>query len=272
MTRAEFVKALACMPMIGPLNLFSNLQYAETKLPLVFIGHGSPDNAFTENAFTRQLHDIGQSLPFKPAAVLVISAHYLTQEETLLKVQPYFDNAYYKVKGAVDFEKTIAGISGIIPDAETNLDHGAWAILRHIFPDRDVPVMELSIPMGVPLSYHWQLAQQLKDLRNKGVLIVGSGNVVHNLELSTLKMLTGQKPYHWALEMDDWIKTNIDNRNLTDLYNYRTKGKAARLAINSSEHYIPMLYIMSMLDKHDNITHTYEEVLSAISMRCFKTT
>lgn len=279
MKRRDFVKAMALLPMYRPasqlgglLQLSKSLRYTDERMPAVFIGHGSPENAFTENAFTKQLHNIGESLPFVPHAVLVISAHYLTEEQSLVKVQPYFDNPYYAVKGAMDFQKTLTGIEPIMADPLTNLDHGAWAILRHILPDRNVPVMELSIPMNARLDYHWQLAQQLKQLRDKGVLIIGSGNVVHNLERSMIRMLMpGHKPFSWALEMDAWIKTNIDNRDFGKLFNYQTQGKAARLAINTADHYIPMLYTVGLTNQNENIVHSYEEVFAGISMRCFKT-
>lgn len=133
--------------------------------------------------------------------------------------------------------------------------------------------MELSIPMNVPINYHWQLAQKLKPLREKGILIIGSGNIVHNLELTELKMLSfhRHKPYSWALEIDEWVKTNIDNRNYSALYNYPSKGKAAELAINTADHYIPMLYTLSLSGEKEAIIYTYEEVVAGVSMRCFKT-
>jgi 4,5-DOPA dioxygenase extradiol len=278
MRRRDFVKGMTLLPMLQPasqlaglLKISASLRYTDERMPAVFIGHGSPENAFRENAFTKQLGSIGESLPFVPHAVLVISAHYLTGEESLLKVQPHFDNPYYAVKGAVDFQSTITEIKGITADSITDLDHGAWAILRHILPKRNVPVMELSIPMNARLDYHWQLAKQLKQLRDKGVLIIGSGNVVHNLERSMIRMLTpGHRPFSWALETDQWIKTNIDNRNFANLYNYQSMGRAATLAINTADHYIPMLYTLGLSDQKENIVYTYEEVFAGISMRCFK--
>jgi 4,5-DOPA dioxygenase extradiol len=279
MTRNHFIKMISMLPLLRPvdsvkalLDLEREIVPAPGRLPVLFFGHGDYRNAFRDNPFTRQIHSIGKELPFKPSAVLVISGHYLSAEESYLKVQPHFDSPYYPVKGAVDFGNSITADLGIRVDDGIDLDHGAWIILNHLFPEKDVPVMELSMPMNLPINYHWEMAQKLKPFRDKGVLIVGSGNVVHNLELSMLKkFLFIRKPFSWALEMDEWIKNNIDNRNYYNLFNYPSKGRAATLAINTADHYIPMLYILGMVDAKENIIHTYEEVFAGISMRCFKT-
>jgi 4,5-DOPA dioxygenase extradiol len=279
MKRSDFLKTLSMLPLVSPvspigdlLKLTRSLAYAPAKLPVLFIGHGDPENAFRDNPFTRQLSGMTASLPFKPSAVLVISGHYLTEEKSFLKVQPFFDSPYYKVNGAMPFEAHFSKTYNIQSDGLSQLDHGAWAVLNHLFPNKDVPVMELSMPMYQSLNYHWNLAQQLKELRYKGVLIVGSGNVVHNLQLSAMgSLLHPHKPYSWALEMDAWIKENIDNRNWMNLMNYQVKGKAAKLAINTADHYIPMLYVLAMTAPKEQIVHTYEEVLTAVSMRCFMT-
>lgn len=279
MKRSQFIKMFSLLPLLRPADRVSALldlgraaAPAQGRLPVMFFGHGDPRNAFRDNPFTRQIRSVGKALPFKPSAVLVISGHYLSTEESYLKVRPHFDSSDYPVKGAVDFEESITTDLGIRGDHGIDLDHGAWVILNHLFPDKDVPVMELSMPMYLPLNYHWEMAQKLKPLRDKGVLIIGSGNVVHNLEMSMLKTFAfSHKPFPWALEMDEWIKTNIDNRNWQNLFNYPSMGKAASLAINTADHYIPMLYVLGLVDAKENIVHTYEEVFAGISMRCFKT-
>jgi 4,5-DOPA dioxygenase extradiol len=279
MERKSFLKSIAMLPVIAQgkrldqlLRLLPELKNEETRQPVFFIGHGNPNNAFKDNPFTRQLKSLESMLPYTPAAILVISAHYLSSEQSLLKVRPHFDNEYYPVDGALELITRISPLSeNMAIDQVTDLDHGAWAILRHIFPEKKIPVMELSIAMNQPLNYHWELAQKLKALRDKGVLIIGSGNVVHNLQLSALKLFSfSEKPFSWALEMDAWIKDNLDNRNFRDLFNYQIKGKAARLAINTAEHYIPMLYTLGLTENNEDLIHTYEEVFSGVSMRCFK--
>jgi 4,5-DOPA dioxygenase extradiol len=279
MKRESFIKSIALLPFIAQksrldrlIKLLPDIKNEDAWMPAFFIGHGNPNNAFKDNPFTRQLHGLQKTLPFKPAAILVISAHYLSLDQPLLKVRPRFENEYYPVDGAINFTDTITPlVENLGIDQVTDLDHGSWPILRHMFPEKDIPLMELSIAMEQPLNYHWKLAQKLKVLRDKGVLIVGSGNVVHNLELTALKLFSlTEKPFSWAIEMDEWIKSNIDNRNYTNLFNYRSKGRLATLAINTADHYIPMLYTLSLADSKEDIVYTYEEVFGAVSMRCFK--
>jgi 4,5-DOPA dioxygenase extradiol len=167
--------------------------------------------------------------------------------------------------------RIIQDISSVTEDPEHDLDHGAWAILRHISPKSDIPVVELSIDMTKPLDYHWDLARQLYRLRKQGVLIIGSGNIVHNLELSMLKMATlSKKPYHWAVEFDQWVKERIDARDVASLFLFQRLGKIATLAVPTSDHYIPLLYSLALAEQNDPITYTYEEVIAGVSMRCLR--
>lgn len=252
------------------LNLPGIFQPAE-KMPVFFVGHGDPENAFRDNPFTQSLRKMGAGLTHKPSAILVISAHYLTAETSWLKVPAHFNCSYYDVDGATRFSTVIPELSSQVKiDESKDLDHVAWAILRHIMPDAIIPVMELSVPVSQRLDYHWQLARQLKPLREKGVLIIGSGNIVHNLQLSMLKgSFSNGKPYSWAIEFDEWVKARINERDFGSLFYYRNLGKMARRAVPTEDHYIPMLYSIALADKHEEIHYTYEEVFTAVSMRCF---
>ncbi|HJT75334.1 MAG TPA: class III extradiol ring-cleavage dioxygenase [Chitinophaga sp.] len=278
MERKLFIKMAALLPLIPyssqierMLNLPGIFRPTE-KMPVFFVGHGDPENAFRDNTFTQSLRKMGQSLTHKPSAILVISAHYLTNETSWLKVPGHFNCQYYNATGATGFGTVIPQLSSQVKiDESTDMDHGAWAILRHIMPDANIPVMELSVPVGQRLDYHWNLAQQLKPLREKGVLIIGSGNIVHNLSLSALKgMFTITKPYSWAIEFDEWVKARIDERDFGSLFYYRNLGKMARKAVPTEDHYIPMLYSIALADKQEEIRYTYEEVFAAVSMRCFQ--
>ncbi|PSL29733.1 dioxygenase family protein [Chitinophaga ginsengisoli] len=277
MERKRFIKMAALLPLIpysGQIERLLNLPgifQPTEKMPVFFVGHGDPENAFRDNPFTQSLRKMGTALTRKPSAILVISGHYLTAETTWLKVPAHFNCTYYDVDGATRFSTMIPELSPQVKiDESTDLDHGAWAILRHIMPDASIPVMELSVPVSQRLDYHWNLAQQLKPLREKGVLIIGSGNIVHNLQLSLLKgTFSNGKPYSWAIEFDDWVKARINERDFGSLFYYRNLGKLARRAVPTEDHYIPMLYSIALADKHEEIHYTYEEVFSAVSMRCF---
>lgn len=276
MHRKAFLKLITFLPLLseakGLGGLFhSSFEFEDTAtMPVFFVGHGNPQNAFRHNPFTESLKKMGQSLPQKPAAILVISAHWLSMEETIVSAKLNYTEAYYPVAGAPDTAKLVTDmIPEILSDEQRDLDHGAWAILRHINPKADIPVLEMSIDMSQRLDYHWNLAQKLKALRNKGVLIIGSGNIVHNLDMSALRFYT-HKPYDWAIEFDEWVKSKIDSRDFLSLLTYTQLGHLSAKAVPTMDHYIPMLYTLGLADKHEPIIYTYEEVITGLSMRCFR--
>jgi 4,5-DOPA dioxygenase extradiol len=251
------------------------------KMPAFFIGHGNPMNAILDNPFTRSLERMGQSVTQKPNAILVISAHWLTHG-TFVSTSPKPETIYdfggfpaelYKVSypspGAPESaSKIMLDIPLIQEDKEWGLDHGAWTILKHMFPKADIPVFEMSIDYGQSMNYHFELAVLLKSLRDKGVLIIGSGNIVHNLSLWFAK--NDELPYDWNIEFDQWVKERINQRDFRSLINYEKHGASAKLAIPTPDHYIPMLYSLALADKKEDIQFTYEEVFSAASMRAFR--
>jgi len=241
--------------------------FAESaKMPVFFVGHKDFSKTPRLTPFTKSLRSMGASV--KPSSILVISAHWLTLGDPYVTVNTSFTTPEYPSKGSPETAKTLVELASV-KEEYRGLDHGAWSVLRHIAPGADIPVLQLSIDMEKPLDYHYQLARQLRPLRDKGVLIIGSGNIVHNLELSALKFWS-KKPYDWAVEFDQWAKNRIDERDFTSLFSYYKLGRIADLAVPTLDHYIPMLYCLALCDLNENITHTYEELNRGGSFRCFR--
>jgi 4,5-DOPA dioxygenase extradiol len=254
----------------------------KNRMPVFFIGHGSPMNALANNKFTQSLNALGLSLVEKPAAILVVSAHWLT-EGTFVGVTEKPDTIYdfygfpdelYRIKYPAPGSPEFAGkVKDLIPDVneddEWGLDHGAWAILKHLFPNAEIPVFQLSIDFYKPMQFHFSLAKKLAVLREKGVLVIGSGNIVHNLAL--VRMQDGSKAYDWAVDFDEWVKDRIKKRDLESLINYEQQGQSAKLSVPTVDHYVPLLYSLALADEDDKIEFTYEEIVySSLSMRCLR--
>ena len=250
-------------------------------MPVFFIGHGDPMNALRDNAFTRSLAAMGKSLTVKPKAIMVVSAHWLTRgtyvattakPETIYDFGGFPEELYrvvFPAPGAPDVAKEVMKLSSEVkPDAEWGLDHGAWTVLKHMFPAADIPTFQLSIDYFNPMQYHFDLARVLKPLREQGVLVIGSGNIVHNLR-EFFSNPSGD-PFDWAVEFDKWVKEKIEKRDFQSLVSYESEGAAAKLAVPTVDHYVPMLYSLALADEKEPITFTYEEVQSSISMRCFR--
>lgn len=255
-------------------------------LPAWFIGHGSPMNVLMDNSFTRTLQTMGKSLPEKSQAILVISAHWLTRKGTYVAVTEKpetiydfygFPQAMYDVQypspGAPEYAREVKNIitsTEVQEDHEWGLDHGAWTILKHAFPQADIPVFQMSIDYSKPASYHFALANELQALRSKGVLIIGSGNIVHNLRAADFHNITANA-YPWAQEFDEISKKKIVSREFTDLINYEKLGQAALMSVPTPDHYFPMIYSLGLVRDKDEINFTYEEIQNAsVSMRCFE--
>jgi 4,5-DOPA dioxygenase extradiol len=254
------------------------------KMPVLFTGHGSPMNIIQNNAFTQSLKVLGEATE-QPVAILVISAHWLTPGKTVVSVNPNpktiydfggFPEALYKEKyepnGHPALAKELVQLVQSVKvheDHEMGLDHGAWSILKHLYPKADIPVFQMSIDYGKPPAYHFQLAKELSALRNKGVLMLGSGNIVHNLGIFDWK--EDAPVMDWAATFDAYVKKAIDERNFEALVNYQKQGREAALAVPTNDHYLPMLYILGLLDKDENIRYTFEGFQNgSISMRCFE--
>lgn len=249
--------------------------------PVFFIGHGSPMNAVYDNAFTRSLAEMGKSLEVKPDAILVISAHWLTENsfvsttpkpETIYDFYGFPDELYkvvYPAQGSPGYANYITElIPEIKKDDKMGLDHGAWTVLKHMFPKADIPVFQISIDFYQPMEYHFELGKKLLPLREKNILIIGSGNIVHNLRYAF--PLDNTNKYDWAYEFDEWVKNKINERDFRGLIHYEKQGNAAKLSVPTTDHYIPLLYSLSLVQKDENIEYTYEEIISSLSMRCLK--
>ncbi|MBI5916192.1 MAG: 4,5-DOPA dioxygenase extradiol [Bacteroidetes bacterium] len=258
---------------------------ASDRMPVLFVGHGSPMNAIQDNHFTQSLTAWGQRLE-RPAAILVISAHWLTRGSTSVSTSPDPETIYdfygfpqemYKIRydapGSPDFAKQVVQNVQSIQvheDHEMGLDHGAWTILKHMFPKADIPVFQMSIDYEKPPQWHFALATELKKLRGKSVLIIGSGNIVHNLRMVNFQDFAVK--YDWAVEFDELVKQKITEGDYQPLIDYQQLGRAAQLSVPTNDHYLPMLYSLGLTEKNEALRFTYEEVLGgSISMRCFET-
>jgi 4,5-DOPA dioxygenase extradiol len=249
-------------------------------MPVIFFGHGNPMNVIRDNPFTRSLKKTGQKIKDIPKAILMVSAHWLTEDtyvattsrpETIHDFYGFPPELYriqYPAPGAPEYAKEVIKlIPEIKGDGQWGLDHGAWSVLKYLFPQANIPVFQLSIYYNSPIQYHFDLARKLRPLRQKGVLIIGSGNIVHNLSLIDEE----GEPYDWAIEFDQWAKDKIDQRDFKSLINYEKVGWAARLAVPTVDHYVPLLYCLALADKDEDIIYTYEKIMEAsLSMRCLE--
>jgi 4,5-DOPA dioxygenase extradiol len=250
------------------------------KMPVLFIGHGSPMNAIDRNTFTERLAALG--LP-TPKAILVISAHWVTDGTKVLSAERPktihdfhgFPKALYEIQypapGAPELaQKIIEAIPGVQADASWGLDHGTWSILRHMFPKADVPVLQLSLDQGIDLDAHVQMGRNPRFLRDQGVLIVGSGNIVHNLR----ELDFGNDPpaMDWAENFDALIKTALETRDMPQiLAEDSSKHPLWKRAQPSLEHYVPLLYALGAAEDNEKPLFVFEGIQNgSISMRSIR--
>ena len=257
------------------------------RMPAVFIGHGSPMNAIEENSYTRSLNQLGREMP-RPKAVLVVSAHWLTKgtyvscvqmPETIHDFYGFPDELYrieYAAPGAPVQAKILSQISEgeVRCDSTWGLDHASWAVLKHIYPKADVPVFELSLDYlpGTfderPVRYHYDLARRLARIREEGVLVLGSGNAVHNLRMIDFRN-TEAAPYDWALAFDEDLSRALLAGNIDKLIDYRTMP-GGDLAVPTLDHYLPMIYTLGMKQTGESLKFVHEGFQNkSISMRSF---
>jgi 4,5-DOPA dioxygenase extradiol len=247
-------------------------------MPVLFLGHGSPMNAIEDNEFRRGWQALGKKLR-KPKAILCISAHWETRgvfvtggerPETIHDFNGFpralFD-VQYRAPGSPELaHRVIELLDGIRAHADPNrgLDHGAWSVLQPMFPDADIPVVQLSLSVLQPGAWHYDLAKALAPLRHEGVLIVGSGNIVHNLRFFKFN---DPAAYDWAVRFDEDVAEHIATGHHEGLLGYETLGTDALLAIPTPEHYLPLLYILALQRDGDEVEFFNEQVVSSISMR-----
>ncbi|MBT8228695.1 MAG: 4,5-DOPA dioxygenase extradiol [Bacteroidia bacterium] len=251
------------------LNKAASLFNSTEKMPVLFLGHGSPMNAIEENEFVAGFRSIGKEIS-KPNAILCISAHWETNGTFVTAMQSprtihdfggfpkeLFD-VQYPAQGDPELAKKTKDLVSKIEiglDEQWGLDHGAWSVIKHMYPDADVPVIQLSLDRNKPPQYHYDLARELHSLRKQGVLIIGSGNIVHNLrKVAWDKLDVVDYAYDWAKEASSKIKSSILNGDHDDLINYQSNGTEYKLAIPTPEHYLPLLYVLALQDKKDSLT------------------
>jgi 4,5-DOPA dioxygenase extradiol len=250
-------------------NWTKELSEEDYKHPILFIGHGSPMNGIEDNEFSQTWKKFGKEIP-KPKAVLVISAHWLTNGTKITAMEnpktihdfggfpKELFEVQYPAKGnpelALATQKLITS-SPVELDHDWGLDHGTWTVVRHMYPNADIPVLQLSIDYNKPAQYHFDLAKQLASLRKKGVLIIGSGNMVHNLRMIAWdKLNENNYGYDWAIEMNSIFKDKITSGDFKSLIAYEKLGTAAQLAIPTPDHYFPLLYNLGLQDSADSIS------------------
>lgn len=272
MNRKNFITLLSggiAMASIQPFyDWTKGLGEEEEKMPVLFIGHGSPMNAIEDNIFSKRWQQMGKEIP-TPKAVVVVSAHWLTKG-TMVTAMPNpktihdfggFQQALFDVQYpapgspelATEIQKLITN-PAVELDHDWGLDHGTWSVVKHMYPNADIPVLQLSIDYYKPAAYHYELAKQLLALRKKGVLIIGSGNMVHNLRMVAWdKLNEPEYGFDWALEMNDVFKNKILNGFHKELIQYEKLHKAATLAIPTPDHYYPLLYILALQTDNDKV-------------------
>lgn len=252
---------------------------AKTKrTPVLFVGHGSPMNAVEDNEFSKAWVDISRTLP-RPRAILCVSAHWETdgsrvtamaRPKTIHDFSGFPDELNrmeYPAPGSQDWaEKTCHTIRTVTvkTDQKWGFDHGTWSVLCRMFPKADVPVIQLSLDRTMSAQGHYDIGRELAPLRDQGVLIVGSGNMVHNLRL----MEWGDKPFDWATRFDEKLKKLIEDRDHKSLIQYEKLGTDSALAIPTNEHYLPLLYTLALSDKEEKLSFFAGKIaLGSISMR-----
>lgn len=255
---------------IGAFKSFTEtLQDQNYLMPVLFIGHGSPMNGIEDNEFSNRWKAMAKEIP-TPKAVLVISAHWFTKGTSITAMDfpktihdfGGFPEALFQVQypapgDPVLAKETVSLIQSahVELDHDWGLDHGTWTVIRHMYPEATIPVLQLSIDYTKDPAFHYALAKELYHLRKKGVLIIGSGNMVHNLCMVAWDKLDGPAyGYDWALQMNQTFKDLMLNKEHEPLIHYNTLGKEAMLAIPTPEHYLPLLYTLGLQGKADAVS------------------
>lgn len=254
---------------MNALNKMTQEYNSTERMPVLFLGHGSPMNAIEENEFVQGFRNIGKEIP-KPNAILCVSAHwetkgtYVTAMEKPKTIHDFsgFPKELYEVQysapGSPELAKEIKDVvkkTEVGLDDKWGLDHGAWSVIKHLYPDADVPVIQMSLDYQQSPQYHYELAKELGSLRKKGVLIVGSGNMVHNLRMVDWRRLNeANYSYDWASEASEKMKKFILSGDHKQLINYQTLGKEFNLAVPTPEHYLPLLYALALKDENEEVS------------------
>jgi 4,5-DOPA dioxygenase extradiol len=282
LTRRSFIKSLAIGGLafglpFKPLSVMGDSEMSKS-MPVLFVGHGSPMNAIEKSRFADTWKRVGESLP-KPTAILCISAHWETDDarvttsehpETIYDFWGFPKELYevtYPAAGSPEMARSVIGMfpkGQMTPDPSRGFDHGCWIVLVRMFPEADIPVIQLGLNQSLSPQAQYDLSSKLSPLRQKGVLILGSGNIVHNLGV---RRANGAAPYDWAVEFYSQAKKFIEKGDHKSLIEYERLGRAARLSIPTNEHYLPLLYALALQKPGESIHLFNEEIVSgSISM------
>ena len=289
MHRRSFIKAggllavaqISGMSTLSALSALGSSLSPSQKMPVLFVGHGSPMNAIEDNAYSKSWKEMGKTLP-RPQAILSVSAHWLTRGTKvtgMAKPKTIHDfggfpkalfDAEYPAPGSPEFAKItreLVTYSHIQSDESWGLDHGTWSVLLPMYPLADIPVYQLSLDYDQPPAYHYEIGKQLTKLRDKGVLIIGSGNLVHNL--GKVDWGGGNKVYDWAQEFDSKFTGWMNAGDHASILNYqKILGNTATMAHPSYDHLLPLFYILGLQQKNERITYFNDQFeMASISMR-----
>jgi 4,5-DOPA dioxygenase extradiol len=254
------------MTALSDFNKFTaNLNKQDPLMPVLFIGHGSPMNGIEHNTFSESWAQLAKEIPV-PKAIIVVSAHWLSRgtkitamdfPETIHDFGGFpkeLSDVQYPAPGNPELAKETAAIiksADVELAHDWGLDHGAWTVIRNMYPDAKIPVLQLSIDYTKGPQFHYELAKELASLRSKGVLIMGSGNMVHNLRMVSFDKIDTEFGFDWAIEMNEVFKKHIITRNHAALINYESLGNAAKLAVPTPDHYYPLLYALGLQGKNE---------------------
>ena len=292
MERKSFLRLLSAAPLLFGMTKLDQLQSLSQKfskterMPVLFLGHGNPMNAIEENQFVQGFRNIGKEVPH-PNAILCISAHWLTKGTKVTAIempqtihdfggfpQALFD-VQYPAPGSPELAKETQQIlspTQVDLDDSWGLDHGAWTVIKHLYPKADVPVIQMSIDYSQPVQYHFELAKKLNALRDKGILIIGSGNIIHNLRLVDFANINKENyGYDWAIEAREITNKLLLDGNYEALVQYEKLPKSVQLAIPTPDHYLPLIYTLGLQQKGESISLFNDKLLAgSLSMTSVK--
>lgn len=256
------------------------------RMPMLFVGHGSPMNAIEENEFVEGWKAVAKDLP-KPNAILCISAHWETDGTQVTAMEKPrtihdfggFPSELYRVEypapgspELAEATKSVITKTSVILDESWGLDHGTWSVVKHLYPSAEIPIVQLSLDYKKAPQSHYELAKELSALREKGVLIIGSGNIVHNLGMIAWNKINEPEfGFDWTLEANELIKKSILSGDHRELINYKSLGNSIQLAIPTPEHFLPLLYILALQQKDESISFFNDKaVMGSLTMTSVK--
>jgi 4,5-DOPA dioxygenase extradiol len=239
-------------------------------MPAIFFGHGNPMNAIQSNSYTEAWSRLGRELP-RPKAVLCVSAHWYLAGTCVTAMErprtihdfggfprPLFE-VQYPAPGSPELAEHVTALVGAEPDMRWGLDHGTWSVLVHVFPDTDVPIVQLSIDETQPPQFHYDLGRRLAPLRDEGVLVIGSGNLVHNLHTYAWGRHEPE-PFDWAVRFENSAREWMRSGDHEPLIGYSTLGRDAQLSAPTPDHYLPLLYVLGAQQEGDRVTFPVEGI------------